>query len=156
MRSSATPQRSCPHPQQRASLLTAAAVLGVYAVIVATSGSAGHTIARIGRDWPLLVLATAVLVTTLLTPRAPRRWRALLAAAFGAAAVGVALTAALVGGGHNLAELDEAIGTPLPDAVSLPAPFAALAVVGLLLAACVSVHGAAMPRRRSRPPASPV
>ena len=154
VRSSVPLSRSVAHPRRRAGFLTVAVALAVYVVVVAASGSAGHTLARVGRDWPLLLLAAAaVLVTTFLTQRAPRRWRAMLTAALGGAAVGIALVSALAGGDHSLAELEEATGAPLV-AVALPAPLAGLAVAVLLLAACVSAHGAGMPRRRFRPPRS--
>lgn len=153
MRSSVPSSRSVAHPRRRAGFLTVAGALAVYAVIVAAGGSAGHTLARVERDWPLLLLAAAaVLVTTFLTPRAPQRWRALLTALLGGVATAVALVSALAGGDHNLAELEEGVGTPVLIAVSLPAPIATLAIAALLLAACVSAHGTTMPRRRSRPP----
>jgi len=131
-------------------VVAAVVVLAIYAVVVAASGSLGHAVARAGRDWPLLLLAVAsALVPSMLAPRAPRRWRSLLAAAFGGLAAGVALTAALAMGGHSAAELEDAVGTPLPT-IALGAPYAALAAIALLVAACVSVHGARMDRRRLR------
>jgi hypothetical protein len=135
-------------------VFAALAVLGVYAVAVgAAGGCLGHVVARAGRDWPLLALAVAgTLVPSVLAPRARRRWRSVLAIALGALATGVALTAALGGGDHTLAGLAPAVGVPLPTVPGLPAAFAALAAVGLLVAAFVSVHGATMAwgRRRSQ------
>jgi len=132
-------------------------VVAIYAVVVlAAGGSLDHTVARAGRDWPLLLLAMAgALVPGMLAPRAPRRWRSLIATALGSLAAGVALTAALAGGGHTAGELGDAVGTPLPTA-ALDAPYAALVAIALLVGACISVHGARMRRCRSRPPVSPV
>lgn len=138
-------------------VLPAVAVLGIYAVVVgAAGGSVDHFVARAGRDWPLLVLAVAgALVPGLLAPRARRRWRSLLATALGALAAGVALTAALGGGDHALSELESVLGVPLPATPGLPAAYAALAAVALLVAACVSVHGATMEPSRPRSQAPP-
>ena len=140
-----------------APVLATAAVLGIYAVVVgAAGGSVDHVAARAGSDWPLLALAVAgALVPSLLAPRARRRWRSVLATALGALAAGVALTAAVSGGGHTLAELESALGVPLPASPGVPAAYAALAAVGLLVGACVSVHGATMSSSRSRSPARP-
>lgn len=158
MRRFAAPKRSSAERLRPTNgpILAAAAVLGIYALVVGVAvGSVDHFVARAGRDWPLLVLAVAgALVPSLLAPRARRRWRSLLAGALGALAAGVALTAALGGGDHALAELEDAVGTPLPTA-ALAAPYAALVAIALLVGACVSVHGARMTRRRSRPPVSP-
>jgi len=133
-------------------VVAATAVAGVYAVVIgAAGGSFGHVVSRAGRDWPLLALAMAgVLVHSVLAPRARRRWRSVLAIALGAVAAGVAFTAALGGGGHSLAELEAALGVPLPAMPDLPAAYAALAAVGLLVAACMSVQGARM--SSGRPP----
>lgn len=155
MRTLAAPHRSG-HEGSRligGPVVAAVAVLAIYAVVVLAAGRAlDHTVARAGHDWPLLLLAVAgALVPGMLAPRAPRRWRSLLAAALGGLAAGVALTAALGGGGHTIAELEDAVGTPLPTA-ALAAPYAALVAIALLVGACVSVHGARMTRRRSRPP----
>jgi len=150
-RRSSTPQRS---RSTGGPVIAAVTVLGVYAVIVgAAGGSLGHVVTQAGRDWPLLALAVAgVLVHRLVAPRAQRRSRSVLATALGAVAAGVAFTSALGGGDHALAELEEALGVPLPAMPGLPAAYAALAAVGLLVAACVSVHGTTMAwgRRRSR------
>lgn len=157
MRPLAVPQRSGAERSRltRSPVLAAVAVLAIYAAVVAAGGSLEHAAARAGRDWPLLLLAVAgALVPSMLAPRAPRRWRSLLAAALGGLAAGVALTAALGGGGHTVAELEDAVGTPLPTA-ALGAPYAALVAIALLVGACVSVHGARMERRRYQPPVSP-
>jgi hypothetical protein len=146
-----------PSRSTRGPVLGALVVVGAYAVIVgAAGGSLGHVAARAGRDWPLLALAVAgVLVHSLLARRARRRWRSVLATALGAVAAGVAFTSALGGGDHALAELEEALGVPLAAMPVLTVAYGALAAVGLLVAACVSVHGATMAwgRRRSRVPA---
>lgn len=157
MRTLAAPHRSG-HEESRpiaGPVLAAVAVLAIYAVVVLAAGSLGHTVARAGRDWPLLLLAGAgALVPGMLAPRAPRRWRCRLATALGRLAAGVALAAALGGGGHTVAALEEAVGAPLPTA-ALAAPYAALVATALLVGACMSVHGARMTRRRSRPPVPP-
>lgn len=137
-----------------APILAAVAVLGAYAVVVGVAGgSLAHLVARAGRDWPLLALAVAgALVQSMLAPRARQRWRSGLATALGALAAGITLTAALGGGDHDLAELEAALGTPLPAIPALPAGYAALAAAGLLVGACVAVRRAttASSRRRSR------
>ncbi|MFP5370905.1 MAG: hypothetical protein ACLGI3_09175 [Actinomycetes bacterium] len=158
MRPPAAPHRSGPEGSRPIGVpvLAAIAVVAIYAVVVlAAGGSLDHTVARAGRDWPLLLVAVAgALVPGMLAPRAPRRWRSLLATALGGLAAGVALTAALGGGGHTVAELEDAVGTPLPTA-ALAAPYAALVAIALLVSACISVHGTTMTRRRSHPPVSP-
>ena len=101
-----------------AAVLPAVAVLAIYAAVVLAAGRAlDHIVVRVGRDWPLLLLAVAgTLVSGMLAPRAPRRWRSLLAAPLAGLAAGAALTAALVDGGHTIAELDDSVGTPVPRA----------------------------------------
>lgn len=159
MRTFAAPKRSSAERLRpiNGAILGAAAVLGIYVLVVGVAvGSVDHFAARAGRDWPLLVLAVAgALVPCLLAPQARQRWRSVLAATFGALAAGVALTAALAGGDHALAELESALGVPLPATPGLPAAYAALVAVGLLVGACVSVHGATMTSNRSRSHATP-
>ena len=134
-------------------MIAAVAVPAVYALVIGTSGSRRHFVDRVVADWPLVFLAIAgALASTLLAPRAPQRWRALLAAVLGAVAAGLALTAALANGEHDLAQLRDVVGVWLPTPVVSSAPTAGLAAVVLLLAAGVSVHGVRMPRHRSRGP----
>lgn len=80
-----------------------------------------------GSSWPWPLPAPSS--TACLPPRAQRRWRAVLASAFGGLAAGVALTAALSSGDHTLAELESALGVPLPTVSGLPAAYAGLAAI---------------------------
>jgi hypothetical protein len=124
--------------------LATVAVLGTYGVVVAAGagGSFAHVIARAARDWPLLLLAVGTV--------APNAFAEPATTIRGALATGVALTSALVTGDHTLAELEDTVGVRLLTAPSLPVPYAALAAVGLLVAACISVHGLTPPWRPKR------